>query len=47
MIISSDGKIADIGSDAEMALKYSEAKFEHEVDASGKCILPGTNPINT
>ena len=46
----SDGKIATIGSTAAVRAKWNDSDFEHVIDATGKCILPGfvdahTHPI--
>ena len=52
VIIGNDGKIAAVGREEEIALQaeFSQASFEHDVDAAGKVVLPGfvdahTHPI--
>jgi imidazolonepropionase len=38
MIIGLDGRIHDIGTDEQLAPKYADASFEHDIDAEGKCV---------
>lgn len=41
LIVDHTGHIVDIGKDKDIEAKYKSVKFQQEIDASGKCILPG------
>lgn len=42
MVVGRDGRIVDVGSTLELDAKYANASVDVDVDATGKCILPGT-----
>lgn len=44
LVVDGDGKLIFVGTDAELDARAEfadAALFEHDVDASGKCVLPG------
>ena len=41
LVVDKDGKIEDIGNDDVISKKYTGCQFEKEIDANGKCVLPG------
>ena len=44
LVVDGDGKLTFVGTDAELEAcpEFADATlFEHDVDASGKCVLPG------
>ena len=41
LVVDEQGKILDMGDDATVREKYKETSFEREIDATGKCIIPG------
>jgi len=50
LVVDEHGLIADIGTDDVIAAKYSGCEFARELDARGKCVLPGlidghTHPV--
>ena len=52
LIIDGDGRIVDVGPTAELDEKYKSCKFELEIDATGKSVIPGlvdshTHPVWT
>lgn len=47
VVVSSDGKVRDIGSNEEILEKYKAATFHNRIDATGKCILPGLVDAHT
>lgn len=47
IVVSRDGNIYDIGPDSEILEKYKNDTFEKEIDACGKCVLPGLVDAHT
>lgn len=41
LVVDDSGHIVDIGKDRDIEAKYSSVNFQREIDASGKCVLPG------
>ena len=40
-IVCSHGKFLAIGKDDEIRKQFESAAFDNEIDATGKCIIPG------
>jgi imidazolonepropionase-like amidohydrolase len=36
------GKIVHVGTEKELSSKYADSDFEIDIDATGKCVLPGS-----
>jgi len=52
IVVDSNGNVADVGSDDVIGEKYKDQTFEKDIDATGKCVLPGfidghTHPVWT
>ena len=43
VIVDVDGNIFDLGEDERISEKYAGVQFEREIDARGKCVMPGKN----
>ena len=41
LVANTDGKIEDIDTSDQICRKYATSEFEREIDATGKCIIPG------
>lgn len=50
LVVNNEGMIEDVGRDEVISAKYAGCTFEKEIDAKGKCVLPGlidghTHPV--
>ena len=50
LVVGKDGGILDLGKDSDIQEKYMGCQFERELNASGKCLIPGlidghTHPV--
>jgi len=45
--VNKEGIIHDLGPDEEMSKKYLNGTFENEIDATGKCVIPGLIDAHT
>ena len=41
LVVNKQGNIEDIGKAEEIKLKYAGCQFDEDIDATGKCVLPG------
>ena len=41
LVVDEHGWILDIGADDVISRQYEGTSFEHEIDATGKCVIPG------
>jgi len=45
LVVDGSGNILDVGEDEVVALKYADVTFDREIDATGKCVLPGIKSL--
>ena len=41
LVVDESGRILNVGTDDVIGKEYEGIKFEQEIDATGKCIIPG------
>ena len=42
LVVDENGQILNVGTDDVIGKEYEGMKFEQEIDATGKCVIPGT-----
>ncbi|KAK8816492.1 hypothetical protein WA556_001436, partial [Blastocystis sp. ATCC 50177/Nand II] len=47
IIVDNDGIIAAVGPSSEISEKFKDATFEKEIDATGRCVIPGLVDCHT
>jgi len=51
IVVDAEGNIEAVGPAQELAERYKDAKFEVDIDATNKCVVPGlvdghTHPVS-